>query len=332
MLKEQLGARLAEDAGVDFESPVREPIAPFGSPKDLGRREHDARPRERPGPERRGERGHHGDRPRPSTAPHRARDERRTAPKGASLGGERRPTVWRDEDARGRKGARVPRRGADPKAERAAAAGRPRERIGAIERDGRSVVVERLVGAPPADAEPGPRKPPGRAGAQRPAPAGDDRLRRPRGPGPRDSRPPDREARPDRTGDRRERPAAGERRPGENQAASRADRGAAAARRIGPAARMRAASGPRGGRGPIASTPTGGRPDSRTGRPAGKPGRAWGDAPGQGPGKRFGKEPGKGPGKRPGQGPGKGSGRGPGKGAGPRGGGGRPGPPRGRRP
>ncbi|MFD0938799.1 pseudouridine synthase, partial [Methylobacterium trifolii] len=33
VLKEQLGKGLAEQAAVDFESPVREPIAPFGSPK-----------------------------------------------------------------------------------------------------------------------------------------------------------------------------------------------------------------------------------------------------------------------------------------------------------
>src|SRR5918993_3681453 len=31
VLKDQLGTKLAEEAGVDFESPVREPIAPFGS-------------------------------------------------------------------------------------------------------------------------------------------------------------------------------------------------------------------------------------------------------------------------------------------------------------
>uniref|UniRef100_UPI001E5CC7AB pseudouridine synthase n=1 Tax=Methylobacterium sp. Leaf118 TaxID=2876562 RepID=UPI001E5CC7AB len=33
VLKEQLGKNLSEEAGVDFESPVRDPIAPFGSPK-----------------------------------------------------------------------------------------------------------------------------------------------------------------------------------------------------------------------------------------------------------------------------------------------------------
>ncbi|TXN67947.1 rRNA pseudouridine synthase, partial [Methylobacterium sp. WL30] len=33
VLKEQLGKGLASQAGVDFESPVREPIAPFGGPK-----------------------------------------------------------------------------------------------------------------------------------------------------------------------------------------------------------------------------------------------------------------------------------------------------------
>src|SRR3712207_9030143 len=31
VLKDQLGQTLAQEAGVDFESPVREPIAPFGN-------------------------------------------------------------------------------------------------------------------------------------------------------------------------------------------------------------------------------------------------------------------------------------------------------------
>src|SRR4051812_13777050 len=45
VLKEQLGATLAEAAGVDFESPVREPIAPFGSRKPQPEREQPPRDR-----------------------------------------------------------------------------------------------------------------------------------------------------------------------------------------------------------------------------------------------------------------------------------------------
>ena len=54
VLKEQLGTKLAGEAGVDFESPVREPIAPFGSeirkakgerpPRRDDRRDRDDRP------------------------------------------------------------------------------------------------------------------------------------------------------------------------------------------------------------------------------------------------------------------------------------------------
>ena len=81
-----------------------------------------------------------------------ARDERAPPLRSA----ERRPTVWRAEDAGAgpRKGPKTPRRGADPKAERAALAERPRERIGAITaREGRKVVVERLVSEPKPERE-----------------------------------------------------------------------------------------------------------------------------------------------------------------------------------
>ena len=44
VLRDQLGDALAEEAGVDFESPVREPIAPFGSRKKQDREERDERP------------------------------------------------------------------------------------------------------------------------------------------------------------------------------------------------------------------------------------------------------------------------------------------------
>ena len=51
VLRDQLGAALAEQAGVDFESPVREPIAPFGTPAKRDDGDRDARPSGRaPGP------------------------------------------------------------------------------------------------------------------------------------------------------------------------------------------------------------------------------------------------------------------------------------------
>ncbi|WP_246750921.1 pseudouridine synthase, partial [Methylorubrum rhodesianum] len=55
VLKEQLGKSLAEQAGVDFESPVRETIAPFGSPKKAARAAKAEAPAGRGRPETRGE-------------------------------------------------------------------------------------------------------------------------------------------------------------------------------------------------------------------------------------------------------------------------------------
>jgi 23S rRNA pseudouridine2605 synthase len=185
VLKEQLGATLAQTAGVDFESPVREPIAPFGPKKAAPEREPPRARFERSG-ERFGRkderfgRSRDGARPRgwdeggPQRGgrPPRDRDD---APRPAPRPGQPRPTVWRDEDgdAGHRKGHKAPRRGADPKAARAALAERPRERVGAVEgREGRKVVVERLVAAPEAD------RGPVRRPAKRAAPVGDDRPRR----------------------------------------------------------------------------------------------------------------------------------------------------------
>ncbi len=156
VLKEQLGPGLADQAGVDFESPVREPIAAFGSPKQQGkqparsaseaqqRRSDDERPRPaRDGYERAPSRG--GDRPvRKPAAPARV-------PTGGNSAGPRR-SVWRAEDAAPQDGApravKIPRRGADPKAEREAAAARGRERVGAISTGDRRVLVERLKSSP----------------------------------------------------------------------------------------------------------------------------------------------------------------------------------------
>ena len=173
VLKDQLGETLAEEAGVDFESPVREPIAPFGSPKAKERAEREPRPRredgERP-PSRRG----FEDRPRD----HRHEE----APKRPSRN-EPRKSVWRaDEDERPA-ARKVPRRGADPRAARAASAERAHERVGAIKSGaGRKVVVERLV-SPRRDEDEAPARKP--RSAKRPtsappreAPRADDRPRR----------------------------------------------------------------------------------------------------------------------------------------------------------
>jgi len=177
VLKEQLGQTLAAEAGVDFESPVREPIAPFGSPKRSEQRERNDRP---PG----GRSGRWDRDGAEERSPRERRDEEAKAPRPRN---ERSSTVWRDEEteARPRKGSKAPRRGADPKAARAATAERPRERIGAIDAGERKVVVERLVSVPKDDAEP----PAHRSRSPRHAPSGDDRPRR------RDDRSGPREAR-----------------------------------------------------------------------------------------------------------------------------------------
>ncbi|WP_162559273.1 pseudouridine synthase [Microvirga sp. 17 mud 1-3] len=173
VLKDQLGTALATEAGVDFESPVREPIAPFGSPKKE-RAERGEHREERPS---RFGRGRDDERPRrhrdEDERPFRSRggDERRgfedEEPKKRPSRLEAKRSVWRATDEDESAPHKAPRRGADPKAARAANAERPRQRVGAIESgEGRKVVVERLVGetrdeAPARDEErtrrPGPR-------------------------------------------------------------------------------------------------------------------------------------------------------------------------------
>jgi 23S rRNA pseudouridine2605 synthase len=181
VLKEQLGTKLAEEAGVDFESPVREPIAPFGSEKHKAnvRDRRDERPPRR---DERRERGGFNERggERPGRGDRDFRDRGREAgPRGKAgddrprIAGrpERRPTVWRDDggaDERSRPKTR--RRDEDPRAARAASGERPRERVGAIASGERKVVVERLVSEP----KPKPAERPKRA------PGGDDRPRRPK--------------------------------------------------------------------------------------------------------------------------------------------------------
>jgi 23S rRNA pseudouridine2605 synthase len=159
VLREQLGQALAAEAGVDFESPVREPIAPFGSTKKQAERaeraerpEREARPRGSV----RAERGQDYD----GRAPRSRRDdyERRERPAPRSRDEPRR-TVWRaDEDDRpGRKGRF--RRDVDPKEARAASGARRHERVGAIATEGRKVLVERLVSEPKPERTRPPRRP-----------------------------------------------------------------------------------------------------------------------------------------------------------------------------
>lgn len=170
VLRDQLGAALATEAGVDFESPVREPIAPFGSSKK-GREEREDRD-ERParfgrgGDERPRRRG---DDEKPFHARGKDRFERdEEGPQKRASRLDVKTSVWRagesDEDAPRKK---VPRRGADPREARAASAERPRERLGAISSsEGRKVVVERLVRQPQEEEAPAPRKGRGSAGRE----------------------------------------------------------------------------------------------------------------------------------------------------------------------
>ncbi len=136
VLKDQLGNTLAEQAGVDFTSPVREPIAPFGSPKAAARAAQEGAPR-----------GRDPARPqfgKPPTAPAARRAPVRT--------------VWRDTEAEAAgdlpNRGRVHRRGDSPQEIRAAMADAPRKRVGAIASGDRRVLVERLVPTPQDDAAP----------------------------------------------------------------------------------------------------------------------------------------------------------------------------------
>lgn len=126
VLKDQLGKALSEQAGVDFESPVREPITPFGGPKKTD-------------PSAQAPAAARRNAARPAPAP-------RVSTGGA--GSNPRNATWRDEDATKPRGTRVPRRGADPRAAQASAAERGRERVGSIRAGERRVVVERLSATP----------------------------------------------------------------------------------------------------------------------------------------------------------------------------------------
>lgn len=119
VLKDQLGEKLAAQAGADFDAPIFAPDTDIlDRPEPAGRK---------PAGLRRAPAREAKETPRPEET------------KGRS--------VWRaDEDTSGR--ARPPRRGADPKAERLANAEKERARAGRIaDARGRRVLVERIVRA-----------------------------------------------------------------------------------------------------------------------------------------------------------------------------------------
>ncbi len=242
VLKDQLGQALALEAGVDFESPVREPIAPFGKPEKPAAERRAAadrppRPRTARFEDERGGRGGRsgfGDRERG-----RGRDEAPAAPRGRPKPN----TVWHADAGDGDEAPRrVHPRREDPKAERQASAARERQRVGAIAApEGRRVLVERLVSDPDAK----PRRP-----------RREDRAERP----PRPERP-ERPARAARADD--DRPARPKRPAGGGFGRDREER--SGARPFGRPGGGRPAGGP--GR----SGPGGGKPRPGA-RPGGKPG------------------------------------------------------------
>ncbi|MGU3540549.1 pseudouridine synthase [Methylobacterium sp. A54F] len=249
VLKDQLGQALAAQAEVDFESPVREPIAPFGSPKaaEAGA----GRP----------------DRPRREGGPARPAKAARI-PTGGSGAGPRR-SVWRSdavEETGFTRPSKVPRRGADPKAAREASAARGRERVGAIQTGERRVLVERLQASP---AEPPPEPHRRTRFAKRPD-AGRDEARPPRRTGGAERRFAEGDARPARRDFDAERPA--RRDAGTERPARRAEGGAERPAR-GQAPRGDRPFRPRGeeraprgeGRGFDGPRPEGGRPGGRPG-------------------------------------------------------------------
>ena len=356
VLKEQLGKSLAEQAGVDFESPVREPIAAFGSPKKAAR----AAQAEEAAPSRGRAGGKEGGRGAPSGRP--PRDPARPAAPARSAGRPAQrapsPTVWRADDEARPRAAKVPRRGSDPKTARAAAAERGRERVGAIQAAvERRVLVERLQPTPETPAPEPHRRVRFRNQEDRPARGDSPREERPRREASAgDARPRRREAgeaaSPERRGPPRERSEGrpqrerSEARPqrDRNEAAPRRERfaeGQTAERRGPPRDRPRSAEGER----PARAFRAGDAPERASFRkgpgkgPAKGPSKAFGGKPGFKDGPRDGAKAGfKGggfkaggarPGGRPGGKPGGAGGRPGGGKPGPRGGG-RPGrPPRG---
>ncbi|MGY2050700.1 pseudouridine synthase [Methylobacterium sp. JK268] len=316
VLKEQLGKTLSEQAGVDFTSPVREPIAPFGSPKPAGRpgpaqgrgeARGEGRGEERPArgarPAGRGERfGDRGERfgerpargPRDPARPQFGRPPAALRPeRGATTGPSPRRAVWRDPELEAAAEARPPRvrrRISDPKEARAAAAERPRERVGAIAAGERRVLVERLKAepAPEPPRERPARRPRAEEGGARPE-AAPERARPARAPRTGDERParrPRPEGAPDRSGAGGRGPSRfakdGPPRGGGAKAGFAKGGGRSAGARFGGDA-------PEGGRSagkPGGSRSGGGFAGAKSGRPGGGPGR--GAAPRAGGPKRSG--------------------------------------------
>lgn len=315
VLKDQLGKALAEQAGVDFESPVREPIGAFGSPKKADRA------------------------PAPSGTRNAARPTPAPRVSTGGVGSGPRKSAWRSEEEAGKpRAARVPRRGADPRASQAAAAERGHERVGSFQKGDRRVVVERLA---PSPVEPVQEEKPRRRYADRGVPEGGQRSApgRPErggwdraGPSPRGDRGPgERSSYGDRSGPRDSARGAS----GPRDEARRDDRRDAkpAGRRDRPFGGAAAEGAPRGGggfrserSGPGGKPAFGGAKPGGGSRPGGKPGgfagKSGGGFGGKPPGGFAGKGPGAKPGGRPGgfKGGGKPGGAKPGGGRPPRGG------------
>ncbi|GAB6845147.1 23S rRNA pseudouridine2605 synthase [Methylorubrum rhodinum] len=303
VLKEQLGKTLAEEAGVDFESPVREAIAPFGSPKKAAKAAARGAETERPAPRARSAGARPPRDPARPAAPARGAVRAPAKPQRAAS-----PTVWRADDEDRPRAAKVPRRGGDPKAARAAAAERGRERVGAIKAVGeRRVLVERLKASPEAPApephrrvrfrnhEEGAERPERRPREDRPE-RGDARSAAPRRAPSGDARPRrrDEDGASERRGPPRERGEGEGRPPREHgEGAPRRERSfdAGAPERRGPPRDRprpeRSADGERPARAPRGDTRSEGRPE-RGGFKGG--GKTVGDRPAGG--KPFGGKPG----------------------------------------
>ena len=256
VLKDQLGKSLAEQAGVDFDSPVREPIAPFGGTRPADR---DAKSTQ-PAPARRNA-------ARPAPAP-------RVSTGGAGPGP--RSSTWRDEDAAKPRGTRVPRRGADPRTAQAAAAERGRERVGSIRAGERRVVVERLSATP---AEPAPVAKPKRRFADRGAPERQERPAGPRNERRGDERPRRETARSDAPRDERRFDERGGKSGGRRERTFEAAPTEGTSRKPGGFRGSKPAGA--GGK-PAFGGPKTGAPRPGGSRPGGKPGGFTGKAGGQG--------------------------------------------------
>jgi len=138
-LREQVGERLAAQAGADFAAPLadREPVAPPSPPDDRGKRRPKPTPGGHPRGNRRGaDRGNDERRDKPRHVPKGKRDlpGRAEPRKSATRGGH----VWRDR--------------------RAGAAGEPSPAAHVTDRKGRRVVVERSGGKEPARPRGRPRR------------------------------------------------------------------------------------------------------------------------------------------------------------------------------